>query len=368
MKIKMIHFNNLGPVSDAVSPIDFRDTWGKKIYSPVLLSGPNGCGKTILLNSIAFLWEALAHWLNYKTIVPGDSQAGKWFDKWGGFAVVIDEVPNFSSEINRTKNSSSKNNISKICLLFGDDRWIEKIKNEHKDVHYWLGEIKRGKQDRVLLDSAGDKFFDYWGKAYKKLVLGKDQTGAPNLVYLDSEERQWVNPTANIGELTPDDMTKRWLFRYRATKDWKDQLENSLVNFKITTSQKEFKKVVNTLNAFLPGKVIVTDIRPEDRNRFRVRLNKGKSRYHYFDELSSGERQVLIVLFNVLRWLEQGGIVMIDEPDLFLHPSLVTRLLAALEGIVYRRNGQLIITSHNIDVWDRFENLGKRVKLGEFLS
>lgn len=268
---------------------------------------------------------------------------------------------------------------------------------ENNDVDFWLGEIKVGKKERVLLGSPkyvkddeyttaprakvaspvpgyeeenrerNEFFFNNWEKAYKKLILGVKTTDTPNMIYLDAEERKWVKPVENTGQLIPDDLTKSWLFRYTASGNWKDQLENTLVNYKIIAGEKEFKEVIGTLNKFLRDKEIVTTYRLEDRNRLRVRLKKKRGKYHYFDELSSGERHVLVVLFNVLRWLKEGGIVMLDNPDLFLHPSLVRQLVANVEHIVEKKDGQLIITSHNKDLWSRCDNLGKEIIIGEDL-
>jgi len=73
---------------------------------------------------------------------------------------------------------------------------------------------------------------------------------------------------------------------------------------------------------------------------------------------------VLIIIFLLSRWLEDGGIVLIDEPDLYLHPSQISGLLASLETLVSSKKGQLLITSHIPDVWNRYESKGKRVELG----
>jgi AAA15 family ATPase/GTPase len=55
---------------------------------------------------------------------------------------------------------------------------------------------------------------------------------------------------------------------------------------------------------------------------------------------------------------------MIDEPDLYLHPSLVSSFLAQLEALVEEQQGQLLITSHLPSVWSRYEAQGKRIQLG----
>jgi predicted ATP-dependent endonuclease of OLD family len=61
--------------------------------------------------------------------------------------------------------------------------------------------------------------------------------------------------------------------------------------------------------------------------------------------------------------MQKGGVVLIDVPDLYLHPSLIDPFLSALEQLVVRRDGQLLITSHAVDVWQRYANNGLRVAL-----
>ncbi|WP_207191882.1 AAA family ATPase [Halochromatium roseum] len=72
---------------------------------------------------------------------------------------------------------------------------------------------------------------------------------------------------------------------------------------------------------------------------------------------------MLIQLYLINRWLEKGGVALIDEPDLYLHPSLVSSFLARLEKMVADRDGQLLITSHVPEVWSRYEALGRRILL-----
>lgn len=107
------------------------------------------------------------------------------------------------------------------------------------------------------------------------------------------------------------------------------------------------------MNAFLSGKEILTEVKLGE-NRLKVRLKNGSgsgsSTTHGLDELSAGEHQVLIQLYLINRWLEKGGVALIDEPDLYLHPSLVSSFLARLEKMV-------------AEVWSRYEALGRRILL-----
>jgi hypothetical protein len=39
-------------------------------------------------------------------------------------------------------------------------------------------------------------------------------------------------------------------------------------------------------------------------------------------------------------------------------------MLASLEQLVAEKHGQLLITSHQPDIWQRYEASGKRIELG----
>ena len=156
-------------------------------------------------------------------------------------------------------------------------------------------------------------------------------------------------------------LSQRWLTRYQVNEDWKGQLEPSLIALK-TTQLHKFHEVLRNLNLFLQGKEIEADMLPGE-NRLSVKIKGQRGVRHSIDDLSAGEHQVLILIYLISRWLQPGGIVLIDEPDLYLHPSLVSGLLANLERLVSERQGQLIITSHSVDIWRRYEEQGLRIEL-----
>ncbi len=69
-------------------------------------------------------------------------------------------------------------------------------------------------------------------------------------------------------------------------------------------------------------------------------------RSHPVHMLSSGEKQILLMIAFITRELRPGGMVLIDEPDLHLHVSLSNAFVSYLKQATAEKNGQLIIASH----------------------
>lgn len=351
MKITRLEFNEAGPLRQ--QRFDFIDDWSGDVERRILFSGPNGCGKSTVLRAVAMLWEAAGYWLDHRKTLPRSHPVREWLQRWGGIAMTLHGAgpPEAAGQ--------------PVGLIFGDAAWCQARMAETPDV-LWLGESvartgKPGNPKRELYLPGADWFQD-WSMARGKLILGFEKTPLSNVIFLDAEERRWVTPRRNVGEHLAEAPALRWLTRYLATEDWRGQLEASLINLKVTQPRRFFL-VLEELNRFLVGKRIEPDIKPGD-NRLRVKLEGQRGVSHSLDELSAGEHQVLIILYLIARWAEKGALVLIDEPDLYLHPSLISGLMSRIESLVHELDGQLLITSHIPEVWRRYESSGRRIDLG----
>jgi energy-coupling factor transporter ATP-binding protein EcfA2 len=347
MKILAIYTKSVGPLAD--SPISFINDWTEEVESKVLLTGPNGCGKSTVLRAIAMLWDAAGYWLDQRKVLPKTHKARAWLQRWDGIAVVFDQIEPFYDH--------------PVGLIVGTQDWVYELLKNHPKVAWLAGESAGNDNKRSFLHFGLDNedFLNQWAESRKRLILTHDKVDAPNLIYLDAEERRWVAPKRNVSESLPDALSQRWLTKYQVSEDWQGQLEASLINLK-TSQLHKYHEVVRNLNQFLSDKEIDPDIKPGE-GRLRVKLKGQRGISHSIDELSAGEHQVLILIYLISRWMQKGGIVLIDEPDLYLHPSLINPLLATVEQLVKERDGQLIITSHAVDIWHRYENQGKRIEL-----
>jgi predicted ATPase len=87
----------------------------------------------------------------------------------------------------------------------------------------------------------------------------------------------------------------------------------------------------------------------ENPSELYIQLPDGN--LHLVHDLSSGERQALIILSRVFRAGEGHSLIAIDEPDAFLHPSLSTRLLNALK-VGLGPGGRMFVATHSPVVLD----------------
>ena len=249
-----------------------------------------------------------------------------------------------------------------MILAFGEKSLLLPLESAYPGSSL-IGEmIERGKLGnpaRKLIWPKAAAWLDQWTRERQSLLSSSEKSQSPNIIFLDAEERRWVKPRRGLGEVRADNSEIRWMPSYRATENWEGQLEASLLALK-SAALHRFHEVIREMNGFLSGKEILTDVEL-GVNRLQVKIKKGQK--HGLDELSAGEHQVLIQLYLIARWMEEGGIVMIDEPDLYLHPSLLPGFLAQLEKMVADRKGQLFLTSHIPEIWSRYENLGRRILL-----
>lgn len=65
-------------------------------------------------------------------------------------------------------------------------------------------------------------------------------------------------------------------------------------------------------------------------------------------ELSSGQRLFTYLVINVLGAIKRNSLILIDEPELFLHPSLEIQLVEMLKQILNSFNSRAILATHSV--------------------
>ena len=80
-------------------------------------------------------------------------------------------------------------------------------------------------------------------------------------------------------------------------------------------------------------------------DQIAIFVDAGAGNRHSLTQLSSGEQEALGLMYLVRRLSSRGGILLIDEPELHLHPTLQRTIVAVLERASGR--SQLWLSMHS---------------------
>lgn len=84
----------------------------------------------------------------------------------------------------------------------------------------------------------------------------------------------------------------------------------------------------------------------EEQTRFRLGLTRGGMTF--FSEIfSSGEREIIHFLVAMFALNVRDGLILVDEPELHLHPRWQRLFLRLFEDLAPERNNQFIIATHS---------------------
>ncbi len=65
-------------------------------------------------------------------------------------------------------------------------------------------------------------------------------------------------------------------------------------------------------------------------------------------ELSSGQRLFAYIVINILGAIRRNSLILVDEPELFLHPTLEIQFVEMLKTILSRFNSKALLATHSV--------------------
>lgn len=107
---------------------------------------------------------------------------------------------------------------------------------------------------------------------------------------------------------------------------------------------------LNAVNDLLVGKELTW--RATGRGGFRVISKNG--RRVSLDNLSSGEKQLLLLLFNTLLARDSASLILIDEPEISLNAVWQRKICQVLLGLTENTEIQFIIATHSFDILSQY--------------
>ncbi|WFB92274.1 ATP-binding protein [Streptococcus parasuis] len=126
----------------------------------------------------------------------------------------------------------------------------------------------------------------------------------------------------------------------------------------------------------------ISNLLEEAGNRYREQLEKILSKFSFdpwfieissymqngngvlseeeIAKLSSGQKIILLNLLNLIINVSEKTLVIIDEPELFLHPPLLKAYIRAIEEIVREGNGACLLATHSSTVLQEIPHINVR--------
>lgn len=144
--------------------------------------------------------------------------------------------------------------------------------------------------------------------------------------------------TAALRNFLADDM-----HRISALSDALDEFES-----KTSKAYEPIHAYLRELNIFFSdsGKKIVFD---EKNGQLHFQLTDEDEEFRDIESMSSGERQILILLTHIAFAPIKTNTFVIDEPELSLHPKWQHQLLPSIDSLM-RADTQMIIATHSPEI------------------
>lgn len=119
-------------------------------------------------------------------------------------------------------------------------------------------------------------------------------------------------------------------------KDFKDSVERI---YQRKTRETMFARSLDKLDADPVFSAYSVKTRFNEFNRNNIDV--------FFRKLSSGHKIVLLTVARLVEIIESNTLVLFDEPELHLHPPLISALISAIQTVIFEKNSIGLIATHS---------------------
>ena len=142
-------------------------------------------------------------------------------------------------------------------------------------------------------------------------------------------------------------------------KDFLDYIREKNENLTILESN---QKLVKEINSIFDGLELKTKFKGISKNIKREILFENDIRDDIkLDELSTGEQQLFIRALGLKMMDLHNCIILIDEPELSLHPNWQNHILKVYQNIAQQGDNQLIVATHSPQIVSSAPNNSLRI-------
>ncbi|MBF0185067.1 MAG: ATP-binding protein [Magnetococcales bacterium] len=339
----------IGPFQDKKFYLDFTNEKGEGCNYFFLISA-NGRGKTVLLEAMAALMSLLD-----SARYPLSPDERLW------------SHPDACAQLDLRLVVLMEGKVREILLTLAAGRglphdtrsWgvddLARVETTEQ-LHISLSRSAGGKWERLcshepLLDELLALVQEEKKHVYES--FGADPMLVPSLLYFDAYRDIPVVDDEERSVASPPEWYYYPLHRFGSHGDqWQHSLDNLLVWLTWLNDDRynQAQKLINEL-VFTGTSKMLDGI---SRQYLHARVTDG-GREHRLDQLSSGEKSLLLLILRIHLHLTSNSIILIDELDVHLHIKLQHRLYQALKRfVVANPQVTLIVTTHSRELIDQF--------------
>lgn len=293
--------------------------------SALCVRGPNGAGKSTYLAVVAELWQWFRRCARRRAWVSPTAREG-----------LLAEASLVAMELGGLPGPWPT-----LWLAWGRDSALAKF----------LAEVP----EAPIRLSGGRPTFDpavlaWWDEAWSRAEAGRPTVSLPNVVMIGAEDKAVLPVRQADLDAVSGAAPHQAVVRYEGAARGAAHLESAIGTLRLTDPER-----FDRLEAWIPRLMPGLSLRGFTEGR-RPRFSLAAEGVDILvDHLSAGERSTLINLVTVLRGGAPGALVLVDEPELHLHLSLLRGNVAALAALAAAEGGQLVVASHAPEVWRHFE-------------
>lgn len=127
-------------------------------------------------------------------------------------------------------------------------------------------------------------------------------------------------------------------------KEYQARIDNSKSEVVLNKLKDPIEKYIDIFGKLLYPKQML----PIEINSSTIQYLDDDGNTRKFSELSSGEKEVVVLTFDILTQNPDDCLILIDEPEVHLHPELTFRLIKVLKSIGERN--QYFLFTHSPDI------------------
>jgi predicted ATPase len=193
-------------------------------------------------------------------------------------------------------------------------------------------------------------------------------TNLPSAIYLPSD-RALVIPEEAYKAAGNLRAPQTFTHRFQPAAKWSESLEAVLYAARWADlnalaagrTEHHFDVYAEAFSTFFEGKRL-----DWENGELVVRVADGS--LHALDALSSGEKQVIILVSELLRRWRPGSLILIDEPESHMHPVWIAKLWVLLKRWQRERGGQVILATQSTQLFGLADVGGKTLLGGRDLA